>query len=107
MQTLIEEQQQWESTCNCQCNEFIPRLLSAEKKLGNVSDETRTMTTAELRDWANTHHQELEEIKRNEEPETMHLMQQIQPTLPPILEFIHVSHIEGDVVELVGQARGL
>ena len=64
MQTLIEEQQQWESTCNCQCNEFIPRLLSAEKKLGNVSDETRTMITAELRDWANTHHQELEEIKR-------------------------------------------
>ena len=58
-QLMIEDGQEQDQTVQ----QFIPRLLAVEKKLATKKDDIKYTITSELKDWAETHHHEIEQIK--------------------------------------------
>ena len=59
LQLMIEDGQEQDQTVQ----QFIPRLLAVEKKLATKKDDIKYTVTSELKDWAETHHHEIEQIK--------------------------------------------
>ena len=59
LQLMIEDGQEQDQTVQ----QFIPRLLAVEKKLATKKDDIKYTITSELKDWAETHHHEIEQIK--------------------------------------------